>query len=179
MCFKKKPAVEPVMKDAEAEDANPFGDFHFTLTDERTKKELIAFARPDAKDYFSYQNLNLAYGVADERKRAFATMIHYMSQAIMRDGRDVDEAVFALFIGGLKIRASCTLSGSKVVSLSTTGGVFRKEAMQAIRCYESLEMRCSFEEEQKKHDPEFSLIMASLAEHKKFEAEIKAKQGKA
>lgn len=65
------------------------------LLNDAQRKKIISTIKPSAKDFFSYQNLNLLTAVSDE-KNTFLTLARYMSSAITRTGDNADEYTYAL-----------------------------------------------------------------------------------
>lgn len=65
------------------------------LLNDAQRMKIISAIKPSAKDFFSYQNLNLLTAVSDE-KNTFLTIARYMSSAITRTGDNADEYTYAL-----------------------------------------------------------------------------------
>lgn len=65
------------------------------LLNDAQRMKIINAIKPSAKDFFSYQNLNLLTAVSDE-KNTFLTIARYMSSAITRTGDNADEYTYAL-----------------------------------------------------------------------------------
>ena len=65
------------------------------LLNDAQRMKIINAIKPSAKDFFSYQNLNLLTAVSDE-KNTFLTLARYMSSSITRTGDNADEYTYAL-----------------------------------------------------------------------------------
>ena len=65
------------------------------LLNDAQRMKIISAIKPSAKDFFSYQNLNLLTAVSDE-KNTFLTLARYMSSSITRTGDNADEYTYAL-----------------------------------------------------------------------------------
>lgn len=66
------------------------------LLDDKQRNKIIRAVKPEANDYFSYQNLNLLTAVYDEEKNIYLTLSRFMSSAITRTGDNRDEYCFVL-----------------------------------------------------------------------------------
>ena len=51
---------------------------------DRQRKKIVRFVKPERNDLYSYQNLNLLTAVYDENKNIYLTEMHYLSAAIQR-----------------------------------------------------------------------------------------------
>lgn len=66
------------------------------LLNNAQRMKIIREIKPSAKDFFSYQNLNLLTAVYNEEKNIYLTLARYMSSAITRTGDNADEYTYAL-----------------------------------------------------------------------------------
>ena len=83
------------------------------LLNDKQRKAIINMVRPSARDYFSYQNLNLLTAVYDEEKKVCLTVTRYMSSAITRMDSHYDEYSYALLTPMGCFSVSCTECAGK------------------------------------------------------------------
>ncbi len=116
---------------------SPKKSLRFKMTDEALRKRIIEVVKPIKSDYFSYQNLNLLYGVYDEEKDMFLTLSYYLSEAIARTGgRDEYRYVVITKDEGF-IYPNAMIDGSYSVS--------RADISAAIRLYTNIKEILTFE----------------------------------
>ncbi|MBO5561083.1 MAG: hypothetical protein J6A07_05480, partial [Firmicutes bacterium] len=69
------------------------------LLDDEQRKRIINKVRPDKKDRFSYDGLDLYTAVYDEETDSVLTPTYYVSEFIKRMGDVFDDEIFILLIG--------------------------------------------------------------------------------
>lgn len=66
------------------------------LLNEKQRKKIVALVKPEKKNFYSYQNLNLLTAVLDEEKKLYLTLAYYLSASIKRTDDHSDDYTYVL-----------------------------------------------------------------------------------
>ncbi|MGN0606811.1 MAG: hypothetical protein ACI4JM_09845 [Oscillospiraceae bacterium] len=118
----------------------------FVLTNENQRKRIIKCAEPSVTDSFSYQNLNLVYGVEDKEKGFFLTLSYYLSDFIKRCD-DYDDYRYVILTKPMSFEISCIQYHSKDIQIVSNIIPFipKDDIFKAIKFYQDYKELDKFE----------------------------------
>ncbi len=122
----------------------------FVLTDEKQRQKILKCAEPSVYDTFSYQNINLAYGVQDKEKGFFLTLVYYVSDMIKRCDDGYDDYAYVILTRFENYTVSCTQRyGGEIKNLSCVAkrisNLSENDIVDAIKFYRNNEELNRFE----------------------------------
>lgn len=123
----------------------------FVLTNENQRKRIIKCAEPSVTDSFSYQNLNLVYGVEDKEKGFFLTLVYYLSDFIKRCD-DYDDYSYVVLTKFGRYKVNCIRKGFHNIQIISGNVPFlsQNDIINAIRFYDDCDELRKFENSIKK-----------------------------
>lgn len=77
------------------------------LLNEKQRKKIVNLVKPEKKDNYSYQNLNLLTAVYDEKSRCYLTLTYYLSASIKRTDEHYNDYSFVILTPLGSFLASC------------------------------------------------------------------------
>lgn len=128
------------------------------ILNNKQRKRIVKNVKPNKKDFYSYQNLDLLTAVSDDDEKFILTMAYYLSSSIRRTDENYDEYKYVLLTKLGVFNVSCISTAGEYTGVHSPLPLLisNEDILEMIRYYCSgySERRNLRKQEEKKMDLE-------------------------